>query len=151
MGSLGPVLPARLGHAGDVAIVRGLAQADPAEAELAVVAARAPATTAAVVFTGFELGLAALLHLHRSLSHRNPPRRQRCRPRRSRSRRHPRPPRRPQARAWRTPRGSPLSTAPGRPARPLPANAPPPCASPPPLRPPPPRRDFPAGPLWRKA
>src|SRR5512146_1314052 len=126
MGSLGPVLPARLGHAGDVAIVRGLAQADPAEAELAVVAARAPATTAAVVFTGFELGLAALLHLHRSLSHRNPPRRQ-----------HRRPPRRPQARAWRTPRGSPLSTAPGRPARPLPANAPPPCASPPPLRPPP--------------
>src|SRR5215211_5399232 len=40
------VLPARLRHAGDVAVVGHLAQADPAEAELAVDGA-GPATTAA--------------------------------------------------------------------------------------------------------
>ena len=34
------ILPARLGHAGDVALVRELAQADPAQAELAVDGAR---------------------------------------------------------------------------------------------------------------
>src|SRR6201986_4031377 len=39
--------PARLRHAGDVALVRELAQGDPAEAELAVDRARAPAAAAA--------------------------------------------------------------------------------------------------------
>ena len=42
-------LPARLRHAGDHALVRDLAQADPAEAELAEVRARATAPLAAVV------------------------------------------------------------------------------------------------------
>src|SRR5215210_2204747 len=41
--------PARLRQAGDVALMGGLAQADPAEAELAQVRARAPAALAAVV------------------------------------------------------------------------------------------------------
>src|ERR1044072_6084845 len=112
MGSVSIVfsLPARLGHAGDVALVRGLAQADPAEAELAEVAARAPTAPATVVLTRFELGFAGLLYLHRSLSHsQNPPRRL------SRRRSLPRPPRRPRPRplrprapASRRRRGSPL-------------------------------------------
>src|SRR4051812_47905338 len=42
-------LPARLGHAGDVAGVRQLAQADPADAELAIHRARPAAATAAGV------------------------------------------------------------------------------------------------------
>src|SRR3954454_2102012 len=41
--------PTALGHAGDVALVRELAQADPAQAELAVDGARAPAAPAARV------------------------------------------------------------------------------------------------------
>src|SRR5688572_18760660 len=44
--SIVPPLPARLGHAGDEALVRKLAQADPAEAELLVDSARAPAPVA---------------------------------------------------------------------------------------------------------
>jgi hypothetical protein len=47
----------------------GLAQADPAEAELAVVGARAPATTAAVVAPGLVLGLAPLSNFLGSLCH----------------------------------------------------------------------------------
>src|ERR1700750_1046477 len=39
--------PARLRHAGDVAVVRELAQADPAQAELAVHGTRAAAAAAA--------------------------------------------------------------------------------------------------------
>src|SRR6185437_13511137 len=55
-------LPARLRESGDVALVRHLAQADPAEAELAVVGARATAPLAAVVVARLVLGLALLAH-----------------------------------------------------------------------------------------
>src|SRR5438270_7238751 len=55
-------LPARLGHAGDVALVGHLAQADPAEAELAEVRARAAAALAAVVVACLELRCAPLAH-----------------------------------------------------------------------------------------
>src|SRR5215207_743951 len=63
------VLPARLGHAGDIPLVGSLAQADPAEAELAVVRPWAPTAATAVVVTRFVLGFAALTDLLRSLSH----------------------------------------------------------------------------------
>src|SRR3954454_15833206 len=53
-------LPARLRHPGDVAVVGELAQADPAEAELAIDAARAPALAAPGVLTGLELASARL-------------------------------------------------------------------------------------------
>src|ERR1044072_821289 len=69
MGSVSIVSPARLGHAGYVALVGGLAQADPAETELAVDGARPAAAPAAVVAAGLELGFATLLDLHRSLGH----------------------------------------------------------------------------------
>src|SRR6201986_3070717 len=69
MGSVCIALPARLRHAGDVALVGGLAQADPAEAELAVIGARATATTAAVVFPALILGFTALADLLGSLGH----------------------------------------------------------------------------------
>src|SRR5918993_3117466 len=49
-------LPARLGHAGDVALVGHLAQADPAQAELAVDGAGPAALAAARVRPGLELG-----------------------------------------------------------------------------------------------
>src|SRR4051794_33738235 len=55
-------LPARLCEPGDVALVRHLAQADPAEAELAEVGARATAALTAVVVAGLVLGLALLAH-----------------------------------------------------------------------------------------
>src|SRR5436305_7567169 len=48
--------PARLGHPGDVAVVRQLAQADAAHAELAVDGACAPATLATGVTPGLVLG-----------------------------------------------------------------------------------------------
>src|ERR1700744_1235021 len=51
-----PLLPARLGHAGDVSVVRELAQADPADAELAVHRAGTPATPAAGVAAGLVFG-----------------------------------------------------------------------------------------------
>src|SRR3970282_2691289 len=51
--------PARLGHAGDLPLERELAQADPAQVELAVVGARAAAAAAAVVVARAELELAA--------------------------------------------------------------------------------------------
>src|ERR1700712_753796 len=69
IGSVCIALPARLRHAGDVALVGGLAQADPAEAELAVVGARATAATAAVVFAALILGFTALADLLGSLGH----------------------------------------------------------------------------------
>src|SRR5215208_5836996 len=107
MGSVCMVLPARLGHTGDVPLVRGLAQADPAEAELPIVGARAPAATTAVVAAGLELCFAALSDLLGSLSHplKSPRRPRSGRPRRFRPRRRPRPRRSP---AWRRPPGSPL-------------------------------------------
>src|SRR5947209_11359631 len=49
-------LPARLRHAGDVAVVRELAQADPAQAELAVHRTGTPATAAPGVAAGLVLG-----------------------------------------------------------------------------------------------
>src|ERR1700742_144571 len=49
-------LPAALRHAGDVALVRELAQADAAEAELAIDRARTPAATAARVRPRLVLG-----------------------------------------------------------------------------------------------
>src|ERR1700759_3191383 len=69
MGSVCIALPARLGHAGDVALVGCLAQADPAEAEFAVIGARATAATATVVLPAFVLGFAALADLLGSLGH----------------------------------------------------------------------------------
>src|SRR3954471_4145015 len=48
--------PARLGHAGDEAVVRQLAQAQAAEPELAIHRARAPAPTAARVRARLVLG-----------------------------------------------------------------------------------------------
>src|SRR5436305_12513465 len=56
------LLPARLRESGDVALVGHLAQADPAEAELAEVRAGAAAPLAAIVVTGLGLGFAALTH-----------------------------------------------------------------------------------------
>src|SRR3954467_2399070 len=55
-------LPAALRHPGDVAVVCEIAQADPAQAELAVHAARAPALAAPGVLTGLELAAACLAH-----------------------------------------------------------------------------------------
>src|SRR6185437_12470453 len=69
MGSVCIALPAPLGHAGDVALGGRLAQADPAEAELAVVSARATATAATVVFPALILGFTALTDLLGSLGH----------------------------------------------------------------------------------
>src|ERR671933_198970 len=54
--------PARLRHAGDEPLVGELAQADPAEAELAVHGARAPAATTARVPASRELRAALLAH-----------------------------------------------------------------------------------------
>jgi hypothetical protein len=48
-------LPGRLRHAGDLALVRHLAQTDAAEAELAVHGARTAAAVAATVGPGLEL------------------------------------------------------------------------------------------------
>src|SRR5215210_1335240 len=65
-------LPTGLGHSGHVAVVRGIPQADPAEAELAEIRARPPATPAAVVAACLELRLAALPHSLRCLRHQSP-------------------------------------------------------------------------------
>src|SRR4051812_13353748 len=62
-------LPAALGHAGDVAVVRELAQADPAEAELAEHRARPATAAAAGVLAGLVLGGALLAHPLRGLRH----------------------------------------------------------------------------------
>src|SRR3954452_10884764 len=61
--------PARLRHAGDVAVVRELAQADPAQAELAVDGARASAATAARVLARLVFGGALLAHPLGGLRH----------------------------------------------------------------------------------
>src|SRR5919197_1247348 len=63
------LLPARLGHAGDHSLVRELAQADPAHAELAVHRAGPAAAAAAGVAAGLELGGAPGTHRLRSLGH----------------------------------------------------------------------------------
>src|SRR3954463_12452803 len=63
------LLPAALGHARDVAVVRELAQADPAEAELAEDGARAAAAAAARVLTGLVLGGARLADALGKLGH----------------------------------------------------------------------------------
>src|SRR3954453_253880 len=55
-------LPARLRESGDVTLVGHLAQADPAEAELAEVGARAAAPLAAIVVAGLVLRGAPLTH-----------------------------------------------------------------------------------------
>src|SRR4051794_40136473 len=57
-----PRLPAALRDAGDVAVVGQLAQADPADAELAVHGARPAAATAAGVPAGLVLRRALLAH-----------------------------------------------------------------------------------------
>src|SRR5213592_1725022 len=62
-------LPAALGHPGDEAVVGQLAQADPAEAELAVDGAGAAAAAAPAVLAGLELGGACLAHALGRLGH----------------------------------------------------------------------------------
>src|SRR4051812_28521845 len=64
-----PPSPARLRHAGDHPVVRELAQADAAQAELAVDGARAPATAAAAVLAGLVLCGALLAHPLGGLRH----------------------------------------------------------------------------------
>src|SRR3984957_756678 len=63
------VLPAALGHSGDVAVVRELAQTDTAHAELAVHRASATAPAAASVGPGLVLGCPLLADALRSLGH----------------------------------------------------------------------------------
>src|SRR6476619_2531444 len=67
--STGDLLPARLRHSRNCALVRELAQADPAEAELAIDGARATAPVAARVGPGAVLGLPLLLDDERLLGH----------------------------------------------------------------------------------
>src|SRR5215210_5988476 len=63
------LLPAALGHARDEALVRELAQADPAEDELAIDGTRAAAAAAAGVLAGLVLGGACLAHALGQLGH----------------------------------------------------------------------------------
>src|ERR671910_2680255 len=72
MGSVSNASPTRLGHPGDVALVGLLAQANPAEAELAVHRTRAAAVAAPVVAPGLVLGRARLAHPLGSLGHQSP-------------------------------------------------------------------------------
>src|SRR4051812_2682275 len=73
-------LPAALRHPGDEALVGQLAQADPADAELAVHGAGAAAAPAAAVLTGLELRGACLAHALGRLGHYlRPPAGRRCR------------------------------------------------------------------------
>src|SRR5690242_3458635 len=67
-----PPSPRCLGHAGDLAGVGELAQADPAQAELAVHRARATAPATPRVAAHLELGRALLLVDQRLLGHRYP-------------------------------------------------------------------------------
>src|SRR5215475_5870792 len=64
-----PPSPRRLGHAGDLARVRELAEADPAQTELAVDRARPTAPPATGVRPHLELRLALLLVHERLLRH----------------------------------------------------------------------------------
>src|SRR6266542_6677361 len=66
------LLPGRFGHAGNGAFMRELAQADPAQAELAVDRARAPAAVAARVLARAEAGHAGRLGDQGLLSQRLP-------------------------------------------------------------------------------
>src|SRR5215203_7041455 len=59
--SISTLLPTALRHARDLAVVRELAQADPAEAELPVHGARAPAAPTARVLPHLEARRALLL------------------------------------------------------------------------------------------
>src|SRR5690349_10277164 len=63
------LLPAALRHAGDVAVVRELAQADAAHAELAEHRARAAAAAAAGVLARLVLRTACLAHALGRLGH----------------------------------------------------------------------------------
>src|SRR4051812_18556448 len=63
------LLPARLRHARDVAVVRHVAQADPADAELAVHRTGAAALAAAGVLAGLVLGWTCLTHALGRLGH----------------------------------------------------------------------------------
>src|SRR3954447_19396337 len=67
-----PPSPRSLGHTGDLARVRELAQADPAEAELAVHRTRPAAPAAPRVPAHLELRSALLLVDQRLLGHRSP-------------------------------------------------------------------------------
>src|SRR5215217_2642673 len=67
------LLPARLRHARDLPVVRELAQADPAEAELAIDGAGAAAAPAARVLPHLESRLALLLVHEGLLSQRAAP------------------------------------------------------------------------------
>src|SRR5215213_3815996 len=67
--SLKPASPARLDHAGQIALQRQLAEVDAAETELAVVAAGAAADPAAVAIPHVELQLLRFLRDLRSRSH----------------------------------------------------------------------------------
>src|SRR5215207_4689176 len=99
-------LPGGLGHAGDEAVVRHLAQADPAQAELAVHGAGTAAAAAPAVLPGLELRGPSLADPLGRLGHlRKSPR---C------------PARRDPAPASRTPRGSLPSAARAQSARPRP-------------------------------
>ena len=69
---VGRFLPGSLRHAGQLAFVGQLAQADAAQAELAVVGTRASAAVAAVVLARGILRLALCLGDHRFLSHAFP-------------------------------------------------------------------------------
>ena len=66
-------LPRSLLHAGDLALVSQLAEADTADAVVAQVGVGTAAELAAVVAAAGELGLALLLENHRFLSHVVPP------------------------------------------------------------------------------
>src|SRR5436190_7292800 len=69
IGSVCMLLPARFGHAGDLAFVREVAQADPAEAELLVDRARPATAIAARVLAHLEARLALGLRDQGLLSH----------------------------------------------------------------------------------
>src|SRR4029078_13532252 len=82
IGSVCMALPARFGHAGDLALVRELAQADPAEAELLEDRARPAAAVAARVLAHLVARLALGLRGQGLLSHSVPlsPRTGTCHP-----------------------------------------------------------------------
>ena len=58
-----------LPHAGDLALIGQLTEADTADAVVPEVSMRAAAQLAAVILAGGELGRTGLLDLHRSLCH----------------------------------------------------------------------------------
>ena len=58
-----------LTHAGDLALVRQLAEADTADAVVPEIGMGTASQLAAVVLAGGELGRTGLLDLHRSLCH----------------------------------------------------------------------------------